>query len=203
MERREDDLQAPRGLGWLCALAVLSLCFCIGYAVLHVNLWNKSRYETPYGECCFYGWSLGWPIVYDGEFPETSGAFYWTGVRDTAVLPVVVDSMVAAMLVFSPLAVLRLRRSRRIRWGQWMLADVFSLTTASALVLSLLAVERVHNLAQPTQRELGAYSALRALPWHDQVAISIGILCTLYLVIAALSQMVRATAARSRRGPKN
>jgi hypothetical protein len=200
MDRQEVERRRSLRLFLSRAGLAVFLCLCIGAAVIHANLRYQSRYEERYLDAGPYEvYSVGWPVLYGGQYSNHLWPVSITRVVEMRW--VAVDLIVAAVLVLSPLAVLRRWRSCETGATQFTLAGLFSLTTAVAMVLSLLTLERAYGWASEGERWPGVYSALGSHPWYDQAAIGAGLVCALYLAIVALSQVFKSLAAHLR-GPQ-
>jgi hypothetical protein len=196
MNHQEDtDQRSPR-TALLRATAILFLCLCIASAILHANSTAQFSYsELGDGGGLYY---VGWPVVYGDVYSTSLFPLRWPLFNQADSRCLFVDTFVAAALVVSPAVVVRLRRRSSTRSGQFTLSGLFLLTTAIAMVLALLTLERAYGWAQTGQRWPGVYSALRTHPWYDQVFIAIGIVCALYVALAAVSQAFRAAVVRLR-----
>jgi hypothetical protein len=189
----------------LCGAIVVLLCLCIAVAVLHANSLPRCPDTLPMnveGDVS-RGWWTGWPVIHGyGESPVGWPPMSWPQeLKDIDARWLLADLFMAGVLVVSPIMILRLRRARNVRPSQFTLSDLFALTTAVAMLSAIFSLERALKCSDWGDH-LGVYAGISVCPWYDQVAISIGILCALYLVITALSQMVRATVTRPRRRPK-
>ncbi len=186
MNHHEGSNPRPPGSSPLGTWAVRLLCVYIGIAVLHANLSHRSwstgtNVEGPRFEV----WCFGWPVVYgsgDPSNPKLDTQFHW----------IYVDLLVGVAVALSPAVAFRLRRFTHLRSTQFTLSGLFLLTTAVAIVFAFFAVERAYGWARLTWPvEPSTYSALSSCRWYDQVPISLGLVCALYMAIAALCQVFR------------
>jgi hypothetical protein len=84
------------------------------------------------------------------------------------------------------------------------LSELFLLTTAFAIVLALRTLERTYGWTEFGQEMApGTYSSLSVYPWYDRVLISVGLVCALYVAIAALCQVFMLAVVNLRRLRKN
>ena len=155
-------------------------------------------------------WSFGWPLCYGTS--TTSGPLTLLGAASGLPPPpflpsqletgglyyLVVDLFVGFILMASPIVAGRARLAGQLAQGQYALSDVFSLTTAVAILFSLFAVERTYGWAETAASAANVYSALSTRPLFEQTTVSLGIICTLYVLIAALCQALRLTATKGR-----
>jgi hypothetical protein len=192
---------------------ILVLCLLVFAGVIHANLQpgsHSSQYD-PMDDEDVHDWSFGWPFWYGwGGFttparsatpsPHTLLSISrWDAFNAYYSL---VNLFIACVLVASPAAVGRLRRSKQVSTGQFTLSDLFAFTKALAILFALFAVERAYEWAQ-RGAVVSVYSALSAYPLLDRVSISLGIVCALYEAIAALCQTFRAIVVKLRRLGKN
>jgi hypothetical protein len=195
MDTQEDQ---QGGHSWSTRLykgAILLVCLCIVAALCHLNLLKMESYRASYDD--FLGHEevmhlyVGWPVIFvvNESISTIPGPPKVVGMRIGALLA---DLFLAAVLVAATARVLRLRQSRDGRKWQFTLADLFSLTTAVAVLFAILASERTYGWTRLADAsEEGVYSALSAYPWYDQVPIGIGIVCAVHLMLAALRQLLR------------
>jgi len=210
-------------------IGLVCLCIGAGVLSANLLPNLRARYSHPVDNADIGDWSFGWPFWYGTATTEGPPGWQatfsgwvkrpdgsWTNpgwiTRRPAPTPhrpselttgglyyLLVNLFIACMLVVSPVLIGRARRVGRVGRGQFTLSGLFSLTTAVAIVLALFAVERRYNCAETNDRLPSIYSALSARPLFDQVAISIGIVCTLYVAIAALCQVFRLAVMKLRR----
>jgi hypothetical protein len=177
---------------------VLLLCLGVGVALIHANLSPRCHavFQTCNGD--EYYWSVGWPTIYGDAGGCRLPAICWPHeLQNIQARRLLVDVFVAAVLVVSPAVVFRLRRGGSLGGGQFSLSDLFVLTTAVAVLCALRSLERVSEWSNwGYEPSLLLYTRLSACPWYDQIAISIAIICALYVAIAAVSQTVRLVATR-------
>jgi hypothetical protein len=197
------------------AMALGLLCLAIAAALAHANLWGKSC-ENPNTSGAIPSIGLGsinagpssfdpngccgWPVIHTlWDWHVTVSA--WVQRVTTSFECLLGDIFAAAVLVVSPLMVFRLRRrSGEMAW-QFTLSGLFSLVTASIVLLSLFSLERAYGWTNlRNANAIGIYSALSDYPWYDIVPISLGIVCAIHLMLTALCQLLRAVLRRGRRG---
>jgi hypothetical protein len=203
MNQRQDEHRRSQWPSRLRAGAILLLCLCIGAAMLHANLLPTGE-SLPYGPSesgYFVGWRFGWPF-FCGSGYSTPPATPSLPRRLDSVYYLMVDLFIAALLVVSPAVLCHLRRSSRIRGSQFSLSNLFMVTTAVAMLFSLIAVERTCGWAESGRLGL-VCSALLAYPWYDQAPIALGVICASYVAIAALCQMFGLTVLRFRSASKD
>jgi hypothetical protein len=199
-EERCNSRQGSR----LRAVMVLLLCLCIGAAVLHANL-SPKLCQALMGEVGegLVVYSVGWPVVYGNENMPSVLPLRWPLVDNVDARCLWANMLVAAVLIASPVLVWRSRRSNCLRSGQFALSELFLATTATAMVLSLLALERAYGSALMGDMQCGVYCPLRVYPWYDQVGILIGIVYALILAIKTLAQAVFSIIRRLHRAQSN
>jgi hypothetical protein len=199
MDSPQDKHPSSPPTSRLSIMAALLLCLCVGAALLHANL--RPRYDSVFspgdGELC-HQWSVGWPVHYgeakDSVLPALCLPAMLTEINGCRVL---VDLFVGALLVISPAMIFRMRSCSRLERGQFTLSNLFALTTAVAGLCALYSLECTYECANwEYERSLFLYTRLSVCPWYDQVAISFGIVCALYLAVTASSQVIRLIAAR-------
>ncbi len=200
----QEDQQASPSFSLARRTTVIAiLCLGIAAAAVHANLSPVPRwtYWEDDGVAC--DWGFGWPFWYGAattrpqfgspppppQLPSelTAADAYYCAV----------DLFITCILVASLLVVGRTRVPGCLGRGQFTLSELFSTTTAVAMVLALFSVERTRGWAKLLKA--GAVnSPLSSRPWFDQVLISLGIVCALYVAIAALCQAFRSVVVRLR-----
>ena len=204
MNQHDDERPYATPRSTLLTAVIVLLCLCIGGAVLHANLSHQFCYVEYRGEGSSQGWSVGWPVVYGGMHPEFLGGYWATPSPKVETISVSgssvpIDVFVGALLIISPAVILRLRRSGSVKTRQFTLSELFLLTTAFAMVLALRTLERTYGWTQfHEEAGPGTYSSLSVYPWYDRVLISLGLVCALYVALAALCQVFRSAVAKLR-----
>jgi hypothetical protein len=209
MTSEEDHRTRPPPF-WASRTAVLSLlCLCIGAAAIHANFSPVLR-GTGVDEVegiPAYEWGVGWPF-WCGEATTYAQGGSASGPPSPPPLPselavadayyFFVNLFIACILVASPLVVGRARLPGCLGRGQFTLSDLFSITTAVAMTLAIFSVERTYDWAK-INAAAAVNSPLSSRPILDQVFVSLGIICALYVAIAALCQAFRSVIVRLRR----
>jgi hypothetical protein len=221
---RPSSFSGPRTV----AIITLCLCIGAAAIHVNLSPTRVETYDDPARDALVGYCGLGWPFWYGvGESqgpPGWSMSSSWVKLPDgksvltgqimrrpppTPLFPseltpdgvyfLLVNLFIACILVASPAILGRARRLGQVGRGQFTLSDLFSVTTVVAIVLGLFAAERRYGWTEINDPLPGIYSALSARPLFDQVAISIGIVCTLYVAIAAACQVFRSGIMRLRR----
>lgn len=111
----------------------------------------------------------GWPLCYarrdvrrsletpvNGDFTEPLSAWRpWQGLREFRLFALLVDTGTAVVVIFLAGAGVQWWRSRRIRWWQWHLRDLFGLTALVGVACAWAAARQLEN-----RREAELVSAL-------------------------------------------
>ncbi len=205
MSPQEDrQVRPPFSWAWRAAVIVF-LCLGIGVAAVHANLSPVLR--RTYGICdgepgC--DWSFGWPFWY----ADATTYLPWGSPQPPSRPPpeltaagtyyCAVDLFIVCILVASPLVLGWTRLSGSLSRGQFTLSELFSMTTAVAMVLALFSVERTCGWAR-LDEAAAVNSPLSSRPLFDQIFISLGMICALCVAIAALGQALRSGVMRLRR----
>jgi hypothetical protein len=228
-QARPPSFSGPRTV----AIVTLCLCIGAAAIHVNLLPTKVETYDDPARDALVGYCGLGWPFWYGvGESqgpPGWSASFSgwvkrpdgsWTNpgwitrrppptphfrseLTPAGVYFLLVNLFIACILVASPAVLGRAHRLGQVGLGQFTLSDLFSVTTAVAIVLGLFAAERRYGLAETNGPVPGIYSALSARPLFDRVAISIGIVCTLYVATAAMCQVFRSVVVGLRRLGKN
>ena len=195
----QQPLQCQRP--WSIYLNVVApVCLCVAAALCHVNLSAYHSYRCTIrftsnivGEASVY--FVGWPVTYAASL--SASPFLWPpNVLEVGLGSLLVDLFVAAILIISSVIVVCsccVRHERKWRFS-FSVAAMFA--TEIAVLSAILALDRMYGwaaLAHASQKGVysGVYTDLPAYPWYDQMAISIGIVCAVHLVFAALRQLLR------------
>jgi hypothetical protein len=192
MENPDTATNPGRSSQWLFNALVLLACLALAAALIHVNVQtHRIGDSSPSGWNNLY--SAGWPFLNR----QTVG--YWklkdvvnAGYFSFNAPLFMADIFICAILLASTIYVLRTRLAQIWRSRQFTLADLFALTTVTAVLFSLFAAEKSYGWSDPSRMmETANYSALSAHPLWDLIPISFGILCFAYLSVTALMRILR------------
>jgi hypothetical protein len=182
--------------------AAVVLCLFVAAALCHANFVGCHTYMSHEDRGFVRGTvsCIGWPVIYgtteDGKDWDENR---WHSSKSTTHY-LLLDAFTAMVLVGATAMVFWLWRTRHDRRWQFTLSDLFSLTTAVAVLFAVLASERTYGWnSLGYSAEDGVYSALSEHPWYDQVPIGIGIVCAVHLMLAALCQLLRLSARKQSR----
>jgi hypothetical protein len=167
---------------------VFALCALMGVALLYVNVVGETetwvaRDSLLRGDFTASCQVRGWPIVYSDPHSDSTGI----GARPsgtTGSYLAVVDTVLCGLMLVSTGIVAHSFAHRWSNGKQWTLGEMFLLTTAMALSLSVVAVDWRVPYGSVYR---GSFHHLRGLPFCVKIPLMIGVFCTGYAVCLAAS----------------
>jgi hypothetical protein len=180
----QDGLQNPSAKSHiLINTLVLLVCLIISAAMIHANLLKQGKYtefDFVVGDINMY--SIGWPVIYRQQFDLIN--YHWLVVDIFICIALLVATFLCVrswLLVFS-------------KSKQFSLANIFTLTTIVAFLLSLITLEKAYGWSNlNVTLEIGVYSSISAYPLYDLIPLSVGIICAAYVVLTALMQILKSS----------
>jgi hypothetical protein len=160
------------------------ICIIVALALIYVNsvpneIYKRSfRYQEGNIIPGIYIPFTGWPIFYSGEWQ-----YNLRGIFTNIFLAIIL--LIATYVCMNKLLYILFKKK------QFGISDICVLTISTALCCSLLSTEKFYgekflsNLA-----DIGFYSSLSAFPVLVIIPISIGIICSFYLMVMAMIQII-------------